>query len=210
MASQTPGDGARSKCRTLRFFSLYELCCQWHPCFTNNSIYDVCLSSLLQVQKYEDVPAWVLSQAKEKMGYLQETLGFLKEMFLTRPIQWLVSVMHDGIVKACFATSLTLCCITVLSSGLFTFWTRLQSNPSLWIDAVCLLVHPSVNILINLVNIYAKVLKLALQSGHTVFIGFMCLHEDVMCSVCACFVLACRFPLLRNPSPIWSDSNVCW
>lgn len=47
--------------------------------------------SFQQVKSYEEVPAWVLSQAKEKMSYLQETLGFLKDTLITQPINWLVS-----------------------------------------------------------------------------------------------------------------------
>ncbi|XP_069137293.1 perilipin-2-like isoform X2 [Argopecten irradians] len=41
------------------------------------------------VAKYEDMPTLALSQAKEKLGYLQSTLGFLTETFVTVPLTWL-------------------------------------------------------------------------------------------------------------------------
>jgi len=47
----------------------------------------------LQVAKYEDVPSWVLIQAKDRMTYLQTTLGFLAETFVTVPLNWLVSYL---------------------------------------------------------------------------------------------------------------------
>ncbi|XP_021345918.1 perilipin-2-like isoform X1 [Mizuhopecten yessoensis] len=41
------------------------------------------------VAKYEDMPSLALTQAKEKLGYLQSTLGFLTETFVTVPLNWL-------------------------------------------------------------------------------------------------------------------------
>ncbi|XP_033742966.1 perilipin-2-like isoform X2 [Pecten maximus] len=41
------------------------------------------------VAKYEDMPNLALTQAKEKLGYLQSTLGYLTETFVTVPLTWL-------------------------------------------------------------------------------------------------------------------------
>ncbi|KAL4227970.1 Perilipin-2 [Mactra antiquata] len=40
---------------------------------------------------FSDVPSWVISQANEKMSYIQETVSFLTDTFLVAPITWLVS-----------------------------------------------------------------------------------------------------------------------
>lgn len=45
----------------------------------------------LQAQGFEDLPSWLLNQAKEKMSYIQETVSFLTDTFLLAPISWLVS-----------------------------------------------------------------------------------------------------------------------
>ncbi|XP_061172993.1 perilipin-2-like isoform X2 [Saccostrea echinata] len=45
--------------------------------------------SFQKVERYEDVPAWVLTQTKERVAYLQETLSFLTEKLLTGPLNWL-------------------------------------------------------------------------------------------------------------------------
>jgi hypothetical protein len=44
----------------------------------------------LKVEKYEDVPAWILTQTKERIAYLQDTLAYLTEKLLTGPLNWLV------------------------------------------------------------------------------------------------------------------------
>lgn len=48
--------------------------------------------SFTEAHKFEDIPSWALSQAKEKMSYLQDTVSFLAETFLITPITWLVPV----------------------------------------------------------------------------------------------------------------------
>ncbi|XP_048732411.2 perilipin-2-like isoform X2 [Ostrea edulis] len=45
--------------------------------------------SFQKVEKYEDVPAWILTQTKERIAYLQDTLSYLTEKLLTGPLNWL-------------------------------------------------------------------------------------------------------------------------
>ncbi|XP_045156473.2 perilipin-2-like [Mercenaria mercenaria] len=44
-----------------------------------------------EAQGFDDLPNWLLTQAKEKMLYVQETVSFLTETFLVAPISWMVS-----------------------------------------------------------------------------------------------------------------------
>lgn len=46
----------------------------------------------LKVERYEDVPAWILTQTKERLTYLQETLSDLTERLLNGPLNWLVGI----------------------------------------------------------------------------------------------------------------------
>lgn len=46
--------------------------------------------SFRDVKTYDEIPKLALSQAKEKLSYLQETLQFVTEMLITAPLQWLV------------------------------------------------------------------------------------------------------------------------
>nr|XP_022331100.1 perilipin-2-like isoform X2 [Crassostrea virginica] len=45
--------------------------------------------SFHKVERYEDVPAWILTQTKERLTYLQETLSDLTERLLNGPLNWL-------------------------------------------------------------------------------------------------------------------------
>lgn len=45
--------------------------------------------SFQKVERYEDVPAWILTQTKERLTYLQETLSFLTDKLLTGPLNWM-------------------------------------------------------------------------------------------------------------------------
>ncbi|XP_060068878.1 perilipin-2-like isoform X2 [Ylistrum balloti] len=51
------------------------------------------------VAKYEDMPSLALAQAKDKLGYLQSTLGYLTETFVTVPLTWLVLRPKDEKAK---------------------------------------------------------------------------------------------------------------
>lgn len=51
--------------------------------------------SFREAHKFEDLPSWALSQAKEKMSYLQDTVSFLAETFLITPISWLVPARSE-------------------------------------------------------------------------------------------------------------------
>lgn len=44
-----------------------------------------------EAQGFDDLPSWLLVQAKEKMAYVQETVSFLAETFLVAPVNWMVS-----------------------------------------------------------------------------------------------------------------------
>ncbi|XP_060595048.1 perilipin-2-like [Ruditapes philippinarum] len=52
-----------------------------------------------EAQRFDDLPHWLLAQAKEKMSYIQETVSFLTETFLVSPISWMfdLGVSIDGI-----------------------------------------------------------------------------------------------------------------
>ncbi|KAJ8310928.1 hypothetical protein KUTeg_011520 [Tegillarca granosa] len=41
------------------------------------------------VKSYDEIPSWVLSQTKEKLSYLQETLHFVTETVIAAPLQFL-------------------------------------------------------------------------------------------------------------------------
>lgn len=45
--------------------------------------------SFHKVERYEDVPAWILTQTKERLTYLQETFSDLTERLLNGPLNWL-------------------------------------------------------------------------------------------------------------------------
>lgn len=45
--------------------------------------------SFRKAEGFQDLPGWVLTQAREKMSYVQETVTFLMDTFLVSPISWL-------------------------------------------------------------------------------------------------------------------------
>ncbi|KAJ8304834.1 hypothetical protein KUTeg_018417 [Tegillarca granosa] len=54
--------------------------------------------SFRDVKSYDEIPSWVLSQTKEKLSYLQETLHFVTETVIAAPLQFLtVDVDLNGI-----------------------------------------------------------------------------------------------------------------
>ncbi|XP_076102334.1 perilipin-2-like isoform X1 [Mytilus galloprovincialis] len=50
---------------------------------------DELIKSFQNVNSYEEVPSWLLAQAQDKMGYVQETVNFLTEYLLSKPLDWL-------------------------------------------------------------------------------------------------------------------------
>jgi hypothetical protein len=46
--------------------------------------------SFKEAKGYDDIPAWVLTQTREKMGYVTETISFLWDTFLVAPLNWVV------------------------------------------------------------------------------------------------------------------------
>ncbi|CAG2203386.1 ADRP [Mytilus edulis] len=51
---------------------------------------DELIKSFQNVNSYEEVPSWLLAQAQDKMGYVQETVNFLTEYLLSKPLDWLI------------------------------------------------------------------------------------------------------------------------
>ncbi|KAL3865647.1 hypothetical protein ACJMK2_043013 [Sinanodonta woodiana] len=52
--------------------------------------------SFKNASSFEDFPSWVLEQTKEKLSYLQETLGFLREMLTQSSLNWMVPSCWSG------------------------------------------------------------------------------------------------------------------
>lgn len=48
---------------------------------------------MLQVESYDQIPSWLFAQAQDKMGYVQETVNFLTEQILAKPLDWLVGIL---------------------------------------------------------------------------------------------------------------------
>lgn len=51
---------------------------------------DELYQSFKQAQGFDDLPSWLLTQAREKMSYMQETVSFITDTFVVAPIHWLV------------------------------------------------------------------------------------------------------------------------
>jgi len=62
----------------------------------NKDLYE--LSRMLQAEGFHEVPSWVVTQARERLAYVQETVAFLADTFLLAPITWLVSTHAPGIL----------------------------------------------------------------------------------------------------------------
>ena len=90
--------------------------------------------------------------------------------------------MKDRDVIVCLNSPLIKPTQTLITSSVtLTVTFRLLSDFATWGGGDCVLhfrlsVHPSINILVNLVYLCVKVLELALQFGHTIFSRLLCSH----------------------------------